>query len=196
LAFLRTQAAAGTVTQVAAFASPTPIPCIPRSDWDIYVIDVGDTFYSIARRYNLSMEALAAANCIPNLSLIYAGQPLRVPPGGDRAVQGPDAGVEFCNTSDAVLTAPSPGTGLTGMVILRGVAQGTNFRRYILDWRPDDPAVDYQSFAEVFTAVTAEGELGQFNSDAFSPGLYWFRLRVLETNDFIIGQCAIRVRFR
>lgn len=196
LAQLRTQTANGTLTQVATLASPTPVPCIPRTDWDIYVIDVGDTFYSIARRYGLSMEVLSAANCIPNLSLIYAGQPIRVPPGGESVVQGPDAGVEFCNTSDAVITAPATGTSLDGMVILRGVAQGLNFRRYILDWRPDDPTLDYTSFAEVFEMVPAEGVLGQFNTDAFPRGLYWFRLRVLETNDYIIGECAVRVRFR
>ena len=167
---------------------------MPRSDWDIYTIDIGDTFFSIARRYDLSVDQLAEANCIADPSRILAGQPLRVPEGGETSHE--DAAIENCNTSDAVLTAPKPGDSLDGFVTLRGVATGPDFRRYILDWRPDDPSVDFRSFAEEFTAVPEVGDLGRFNTDAFPPGLYWFRLQSLETNDFIIGECSIRVRFR
>jgi LysM repeat protein len=179
----------------------TPMPtqeaaCVPRSDWDIYIIDVGDTFFSIAQAADVSMEELQVGNCIENTGLIYAGQPMRVPRGSSLPVtESTDAAVESCNIPDAVLTAPKPGETLTGTITLRGIASGENFRRYILDWRPDDPAVDYRSFEEIFNPVVQDGNLGRFNTDAFPPGLYWFRLRVLETNDFIIGECAIRVRF-
>ena len=172
---------------------PTPTACVPRSDWEIYQVEIGDTFFSIARSYDLSVDQLAAANCIADPSRILAGQPLRVP---DSAFSRADAAIENCNIADGVLTAPRPGDRLDGFVTLKGVARGEGFRRYILDWRPDDPAVDFRSFAEEFTAVTDVGDLGRFNTDAFDPGLYWFRLRVLETNDFIIAECSIRVRFR
>jgi hypothetical protein len=116
-------------------------------------------------------------------------------PGGN-GVSPADAAIENCNTDAALLTAPLPGDVLDGFVTLRGVARGSDFRRYILDWRPDAPSVDFRSFAEEFSAMPEVGDLGRFNTDAFPPGLYWFRLRALETNDFIIGECSIRVRFR
>lgn len=158
------------------------------------MVDVGNTFFSIARSYDLTVDELAEANCLENPSLIYAGQPLYVPT--DEAVSQADAAFEHCENANASITSPQPGEALEGFIPLRGVATGEDFRRYILDWRPDDPAVDFRSFAEIYTAVAETGDLGRFNSDAFEPGLYWFRLRVLETNDFIIGECSIRVRFR
>jgi LysM repeat protein len=177
---------------VAVAASPTPTACVPRSDWEIYTVDIGDTFFSIARRYDLTVDQLAAANCIANPERILAGQPLRVPTGG---FSRDDAAIENCNSPNAILTAPRAGESLDGFVTLQGVARGEGFRRYILDWRAES-MIDFRSFDEVFSAVPEVGDLGRFNTDAFSPGLYWFRLRVLETNDFIIGECSIRVRFR
>jgi LysM repeat protein len=196
-----TSTQAATATTVAIAITPNLVKtqeptCTPRSDWDIYIIDVGDTFFSIAQRAGVSMAELQAANCIENPERIFAGQPLRVPPGGVLPVSIADAAIENCNVPDAILTAPKAGEALDGFVVLRGVARGAGFRRYILDWRPDDPAIDYKSFAEVFQIILEEGDLGRFNTDAFDPGLYWFRLRVLETNDYIIGECSIRVRFR
>jgi hypothetical protein len=142
------------------------------------------------------MDELAQANCLGNTALIFAGQPLRVPPGINPVTTSADAAFERCDIPNAVLTQPKPGEVLEATVTLRGVASGEGFRRYLLDWRPDDPAVDFQSFDEIYNAVPAEANLGNFNTDAFPPGLYWFRLRVLETNDYIIGECSIRVRFQ
>ena len=85
---------------------------------------------------------------------------------------------------------------LDGVVTLRGIATGPGFRRYLLDWRSDGPNVDFTSFDEVFSAVPTEGNLGSLDTNAFSPGLYWFRLRVLESQDYILGECSIRVRFK
>lgn len=186
-------AATSTTVPLAASPLPSPTPCTLREDWDVYIVEIGDTFFSLARRFGVPLNELAAANCIANPSVIYAGQPLFVPSGGQNPT---DAAFEKCNTPNAIFTAPKAGQSLDGVVTLRGLAFGDGFRRYILDWRPDDPTVDFRSFAEIFTPVTVEGDLGTFNSDAFAPGLYWFRLRVLETNDYIIGECTIRVRFR
>jgi LysM repeat protein len=56
---------------------------IPRAGWapgDHYVVQYGDTLYSIARRYGLSVWQLASYNGIPNPHRIYAGQVIRIPP--------------------------------------------------------------------------------------------------------------------
>ncbi len=49
-----------------------------------YVVKSGDTLSSIARSFNTTVSALAAANNITNPNLIYAGQTLVIP-GGDGA---------------------------------------------------------------------------------------------------------------
>ena len=47
-----------------------------------YIVQRGDTLFSIARRYGTTVSALAAANGIWNPSLIYVGQRLWVGGGG------------------------------------------------------------------------------------------------------------------
>jgi LysM repeat protein len=60
----------GTVPTVTPFPSP-----------GVYVVQLGDTLYSIARRYGTTVHALAVANKIANPSRIYAGQHLVIPGG-------------------------------------------------------------------------------------------------------------------
>ena len=55
--------------------------CTVHPDWPTYRVVRGDTLAGIAARYGLSTSALAAANCIVNVNLIYVGQVLHVPTG-------------------------------------------------------------------------------------------------------------------
>ncbi|MFN2273054.1 MAG: LysM peptidoglycan-binding domain-containing protein [Anaerolineae bacterium] len=66
-----------------------PTAAAPKHDGCsvIYVVQPGDTMYSIARRYGVSMWAIAEANGIVNPNFIYVGQRLIIPvcppaPGG------------------------------------------------------------------------------------------------------------------
>jgi LysM repeat protein len=53
-----------------------------------YVIQPGDTLFSIARRFGTSVQALAAANRIVNPNLIFAGQSLIIPGVDDTSGPG------------------------------------------------------------------------------------------------------------
>jgi hypothetical protein len=161
------------------------------------VIQAGDTLFSIAQRYGVSVDILASANCLENTALIYAGQNLRVPPNvtpnSPNPAQNPaDAGVEFCDQASARITSPLPGAALEGFITLQGTAQGA---RYILAWRQDLPDAPLQVFEESYQSVAA-GTLGRFDTDTLAPALYWFHLVVFDAQNNILGQCAIRVRFR
>lgn len=58
----------------------TPAPTVtPPAGPCYYVVQRGDTLYSIARRYGTTVEAIAIANNIANPSLIYVGQRLTIP---------------------------------------------------------------------------------------------------------------------
>lgn len=61
---------------------PTAIPpvCVPRADWVYtYTVQAGDTLFSIAQRFGLTLAQLQTGNCIVNANLIAVGQVLRVP---------------------------------------------------------------------------------------------------------------------
>jgi hypothetical protein len=54
--------------------------CIVPNGWIPYTIQSGETLAGIAQSYNLTVDQLAAANCLDNPDLIYEGQVLAVPP--------------------------------------------------------------------------------------------------------------------
>jgi LysM repeat protein len=60
--------------------TPTPFPCTitPPPGWVIYIVQWGDTLYTLAVRYQTSMVQLIRANCLTTTA-IYAGQALYVP---------------------------------------------------------------------------------------------------------------------
>ncbi|MFZ5917710.1 MAG: LysM peptidoglycan-binding domain-containing protein [Chloroflexota bacterium] len=67
--------------------SPVPVTPTPLPDYIIYVVQQGDTLYSIARRYNTSVQAIQVANGLPDTN-IHVGQQLRVPTGSSSAPDG------------------------------------------------------------------------------------------------------------
>lgn len=54
-------------------------PCFVRTDWQIYIVQAGDTVSNIAARVGSNATALALANCLTNANSIVVGQALRVP---------------------------------------------------------------------------------------------------------------------
>jgi LysM repeat protein len=177
------------------FSTATPsLPlCQPRADWEIYIIQAGETLFSIARRYNLTVAQLAAANCLENTRLIYAGDSLRVPRGGPLNLN--TSAYQACDSPLAQISFPPPEAEIDGAVTLQGFAFGEGFRRYVLEWRPETENT-YRVFEEVYLAVTREGALGTLETNPLPTGLAWLRLRVFDSTDRLLGECAVRVRFR
>lgn len=69
------------------YVTPTPTP--PAGVTTRYTVQPGDTLYSIARRFGVSIWQLATTNNIANLNLIYVGQVLIIPAGGVQPGPGP-----------------------------------------------------------------------------------------------------------
>jgi LCP family protein required for cell wall assembly len=62
-------------------ASPTPLtppPCVPPADWGIYIVQEGNTLFSLAGRYGTDVDTLMWVNCL-NTYTIFVGQHLYVP---------------------------------------------------------------------------------------------------------------------
>ena len=70
----------------------TPVPSTPQPNPTTYVVQRGDTLYSIARRYGTTVEAIALANKIANPSLIFVVQQLTIP--GSSTTPTPPSGQE------------------------------------------------------------------------------------------------------
>jgi LysM repeat protein len=58
----------------------TPVSAAPDES-TVHIVRRGETLYSIARNYGVSMWAIARANGIANPNRIYAGQRLVIPTG-------------------------------------------------------------------------------------------------------------------
>ena len=60
--------------------TPTPFPCLgPPPSWQVYMVQQGDTLYSLARRFGTTITAIIQANCLRSYT-IYVGQQLYLPP--------------------------------------------------------------------------------------------------------------------
>lgn len=62
----------------------------------VHVVKRGENLYRIARRYGTSVQAIAAANHIPNPNRIYAGQRLIIPSGSKPVPGGKTIHVVRC----------------------------------------------------------------------------------------------------
>jgi LCP family protein required for cell wall assembly len=56
----------------------TPEPCVPPDDWGIYLVQPGNTLYSIGRRFGSDVDTLMRVNCL-NTTTIFVDQRLYVP---------------------------------------------------------------------------------------------------------------------
>ncbi|HLA44035.1 MAG TPA: LysM peptidoglycan-binding domain-containing protein, partial [Aggregatilineales bacterium] len=66
-------------TQPTSAAPPTVTNCTPRTDWQIYTVQAGDTLGVIADSVGSNVQALTAGNCLANPDSIFVGQQIRVP---------------------------------------------------------------------------------------------------------------------
>jgi LysM repeat protein len=65
--------------QASRTPTATPIPCGPPAGWIAYIVQSGDTLYSLAQAYGTTVAALQFANCLGSSTAIQSGQTLRVP---------------------------------------------------------------------------------------------------------------------
>ncbi len=107
-----------TLIAICLFLSSGPLvrPVRAAPDHDTYIVQRGDTLFSIARRYGTTVETLQRLNGLPNPHQIRAGQVLTVPDwSGGQAPAAPQP------QPDALPSSPGiAGLGSCTYVVQRG----------------------------------------------------------------------------
>jgi len=67
---------ASAIIPTAAFAAPVEAPA---ANGMVHIVKAGETLSHLARRYSVTVNALAAANGLSNASYIYVGQRIYIP---------------------------------------------------------------------------------------------------------------------
>jgi LCP family protein required for cell wall assembly len=88
----------------------TPPACVPPDNWDIHMVQPGNTLDSLARRYETDVDTLMHVNCL-NTQTIFSGQRLYVPgPTSGLAVPTP-----FATQHRASVSTPQPGASVASI---------------------------------------------------------------------------------
>lgn len=99
---------------------------------------------------------------------------------------------EGCVPGQIMLTEPTDGTEVSGVIIVRGTSDIENFGFYKYEIaRPGETVwLTIQAGRE----ITQEGELGQWDTRTLAPGDYMLRLVVTDNQGESLEPCVVRVR--
>ena len=107
-------------TQVAITPIPsTPAPAETSEEWFLYTVRWGDTLYSLAARYSVTVEAITALNDIGQPDELQAGMQIKIPTAGSGAVPQPEAPAEYVVQAGDDLNAIANKFGVTVDAIVK-----------------------------------------------------------------------------
>lgn len=191
-----------------------PPPYVPYPGASVYVVQPGDTAYSIAVRHGTTVWALAKANNLTNPNWIYAGQRLVIPgghpgyvppprryapPTGKQPVRKrPPLKPAVCNERTKI-TFPRQAETLDGpgTFSIQGTASIDDFQFYKLELGVGKAPIDFFSIDEIQTTPVVNGILlRDWNTGALPEGMYTLRLTVVDNSGQFPPPCDVIVYIR
>jgi len=104
----------------------------------------------------------------------------------------PSVGVPAnCPNPGVNITQPGNGAQVNGIVTVMGAASVDNFDYYKFEFRV--PSTDEWVFITLFNNPVPQGVLGTWNSDTVPPGVYDFRLVVVDSTGNFPEPCVINL---
>lgn len=102
------------------------------------------------------------------------------------------AGAEGCQPGKVMLTSPKAGTEVRGTVNIEGTVNIPDFGFYKYEVAP----INSENWATISAGrtIVVNGELGQWDTTAVSPGDYQLRLVVTDNQGQALPACIIAVR--
>ncbi len=206
LGILPTSSLDGRENQNEETVETSDTACGSPADWPVYVVQPGNTLFSIARATGSTVSELRGTNCITDVDNITSGDELFVPqlPDGPVVTGVPSVSsvtnatiseLAFlgCESPLAIITSPSTGQGVSGVITIDGTAFWGEFQYYKFEIRADN-ATSY-NFVARFEQPVANGLIGVLDTSLFTPGLYWLRLVVVDKSGNVPqgATCAIPI---
>lgn len=193
---------------------PPPTQCSIMTGWVPYIVQPGDTLFTVGLQYNLTTDQLQAGNCLPG-DRLATGQTIFVPPTAPRLTSTPPAAPTsaglmpagptpagptptstgsdgICTNPSSTITWPGVGAVLTGRITFYGTATHAAFSFYKLEIRQEGTSGPGQ-----FTTFYGQeqpvinGPLGNLDTAAFANGEYWIRLVVVDNTSNYPERCSI-----
>ncbi|GEM_PF-1365900 len=126
---------------------------VEEEEYVEYIVQPGDTLLALAARFNVKMWDIARRNGIWNVNLIFVGQKLLIPGGGEES-PAPKADAPE-KQADIVISSPTDSAKVTTPVTVTGWGRGTE-NQLAVDVLDETGAVIGQGF------VTVNAEVGQY----------------------------------
>ncbi|MFP3895276.1 MAG: LysM peptidoglycan-binding domain-containing protein [Anaerolineales bacterium] len=98
------------------------IPGISQGDYVEHIVQPGETLFTIAASYDVGVWDIARRNGIRNINLVFVGDTLIVPGGGDGIPEPPDSRPDVRET--IIITAPTMNHEITSPVTVTGWGSG------------------------------------------------------------------------
>lgn len=112
-----------TPTTAVATEAATASPIAPQT----HIVQAGETLFSIAQRYNISVDQLTTANGIFNPNLVQAGQELSIPGPANPGATGNSGGAPALVES----TPATPPTSLNGIPVESIIVMPENVKQHM-----------------------------------------------------------------
>lgn len=183
--------------------TPSSVPCGQPPGWEIYIVQSGNTLFSIAQAVGSTVAELRRVNCLASADFIVTGDVLFVPllpaepvlTNVPQATEGASMTKLGCSPSTANITNLYAGQTVSGNITLIGTASIAEHWYFKVEVRRDDES-QYDVYSTAPRQVV-NGELMQVNTSTYGVGLHWVRLVVVALDGSVPenGICVVPLVF-